>query len=145
MQGQIAYGALLRAGALSGVLAIVGLLGSRSAFADDRVVTAARRSPVSLVGRLALADWARPRAIRPSPAPVLRRSLSLNMQGPTAPPPGPLGAPAPAAEEADVTDKWWFWAAIGGVVVTTVVLFLVASGGTDEPRTQLGNMDTRWK
>jgi hypothetical protein len=65
--------------------------------------------------------------------------------GPTSPPPGPLGTATPEAEETDVTSKWWFWAAIGGVVVTTVVLFIVASGGSDEPRTQLGNMETSWK
>ena len=158
MQGEIALSvsgrrrgagrSRLRAAA---ALLVAGLLSSQAALAAPRAP-----SPPSLpslparprlVGDLALAGWARPDATPRLPAirlPVRWDGLAFQMQGPTSPPPGPL-TPVRAADESDVTDKWWFWAAIGAVVATTVVLFIVASGGSDEPRTQLGNMDTSWK
>jgi hypothetical protein len=57
----------------------------------------------------------------------------------------PLPQPVPmstqAIEEPKPLDRWWFWAVAAGLVLATATLFLVATSGTEQPSTMLGNME----
>jgi hypothetical protein len=119
--------------------ALIFFLVSALAAADARAERAAVSAPTA----------ARPE-LRLDPALLARLAAAppraLALQNPQPQPVEPVhavnAAPAPATgEPLSLTQKWWFWAAVGGLVVTTLVLVVVATRGSEAPRTRLGNME----
>jgi hypothetical protein len=92
----------------------------------------------------ALLDGLRLTAPASAPAadgePLLPLPLSPGVQHLPLPQPAPM-APHALSEDPWLVRKWWFWTIVGALAVGTGIVVVVATRGSDEPSTRLGNME----